>query len=277
MIAITKKYKEDLFPVPTFITDTNGITVYFNSAGKGIVRQKSLPYYEEFPFGKLLSCYNKTELPENIPAIGGNNGFILEDKSNQTVWYVQTQPIYNKFSVKLGSFYTFNSISYINRIMCMLEKYAFNDMLTGAYNRHFFDMKKESICEMCQTRMTIIMCDIDNLKKVNDNYGHTEGDVYIKACSRMIFKSVRKKDLVFRIGGDEFLIMLPDTEESTAETIVSRIHEKMDVPAYDGKFLTGLSIGYATSKVKNTDDFRSLMIQADKSMYRNKQERKVGR
>ncbi len=275
MILLTGKYREDLFPIPIFITDNHGIVVYFNSAAEGIVKKKSFSPYGEFLFEDFLANYTKTELPKNVPAIGNHAGFMLEDSSNHMVWYVQEQSIHNKLSIKMGAFYTFNNISYINRIMALLEKYAFRDMLTGAYNRHFFEMKKDTILETSQSVITLVMCDIDNLKKVNDIYGHAEGDNYIKSCSKTLFSSVRKKDLIFRIGGDEFLIMLPDTEENASKVIINRIYENLELPKYDKSFGTGLSIGSATSQVNNSRDFIALMDQADKAMYRNKQEHKA--
>lgn len=277
MILLTEKNREILTPYPVFIVDLHGIVVYFNSAGEDLVRQKSLSPYGEFTFENFLAKYNKIEISKNIPLAGAYTNFMLEDPVTKMIWYVQGHPLYNRFSTKMGLSYTFNNISYINQLMATMEKYAFQDMLTGAYNRHFFEIKKDSIYESAQESMSIILCDIDNLKKVNDNYGHTEGDDYIKYCSKALFNSVRKKDFIFRIGGDEFLIMLPDTDMNIAEVIISRIHENLEATKYDEYFVTGMSIGYVTSPVSDNRDFIALMDQADKAMYRDKQKRKVGR
>ena len=80
-----------------------------------------------------------------------------------------------------------------------------------------------------------MMCDIDNLKAVNDIFGHTAGDQYIKACVDALFSSVRKLDLIFRIGGDEFLVVLMDSSEGEmVKSLRKRIRKNLKLPNFPG-------------------------------------------
>lgn len=278
MILQTNKNKEEFIPTPTFLVDTAGFVVFFNPQAEAMLKEQSFPLYKEFPFDAFLARYTRRELPDDIPEFNHGSCFMLDDPRKNNTWYVQKHPLHTKRAVETGCFYTFLNISNISKMMNLLEKYAFRDMLTGVYNRHFFEIKKNAVCEYSPSVMTVIMCDIDNLKKVNDTYGHSEGDKYIKECTHCLLSSIRKKDFVFRMGGDEFLLMLPDSDANTAALIADRIYENFsaihsDVPA-DNDFIRGVSIGHATGRIENNKDFVDLVNEADKNMYQNKQRRK---
>ena len=115
-----------------------------------------------------------------------------------------------------------------------------------------------------------MMCDIDNLKAVNDIFGHTAGDQYIKACVDALFSSVRKLDLIFRIGGDEFLVVLMDSSEGEmVKSLRKRIRKNLKLPNFPG-IRCGFSIGTAAGTISSEQDFAELMNQADANMYREK-------
>ena len=278
MISCASQYREDFFPVPIFIVNTHGTVVYFNPKADELIKDSKLSAYKEFPFAQILEKYKRTELPTHLPGIETDKNtaevFLIEDETTQTIYYVQEQVLNSKSGAQLGTVYSFNNISQINRLLASLEKYAFRDMLTGAYNRHFFERKKEIITDIIQTQITLIMCDIDNLKKVNDQYGHIAGDSYIKACCQALFISVRKQDLIFRLGGDEFLVLLPDTDNSVAQNVIERIKNNLSLPKYDG-FICGMSIGCATETISQDFQFARLLERADESMYEDKKKRKA--
>lgn len=110
--------------------------------------------------------------------------------------------------------------------------------------------------------------------KVNDQYGHIAGDSYIKACCQALFISVRKQDLIFRLGGDEFLVLLPDTDNNVAQNVIERIKNNLSLPKYDG-FICGMSIGCATETISQDFQFARLLKRADESMYEDKKKRKA--
>src|SRR6056297_1919197 len=104
---------------------------------------------------------------------------------------------------------------------------SFHDQLTGLYNRRYFE---DTIARLDRSRklpIGIITADIDNLKQINDLYGHNIGDKYIKKTAKVIYSSVREEDIVSRIGGDEFAVVLPEVKRTDISNIKDRIQEKI--------------------------------------------------
>jgi len=120
--------------------------------------------------------------------------------------------------------------------------------------------------------LAVVFVDIDGLKKVNDNFGHNEGDVYIKIITEAIKKNIRKTDTLFRFGGDEFVLILPHCDRETAERIIEKIlvnlkklREELNKP-YEFSFSYGIAVFYPKED-KSIDD---LVREADMKMYEMK-------
>ncbi len=143
------------------------------------------------------------------------------------------------------------------------------DGLTGAYTRSYFDEFVEKMVSYSRRKgddVSVVMMDIDNLKIVNDNYGHLEGDKLLKDFSNIVMKSIRNTDFLIRFGGDEFLLILPGSDESSAESIMRRILEEIDRgnTKRDPKIL----FSYGVAPVK--DDLKKAIRIADDRMYEMK-------
>lgn len=282
MISIVTEKKDDLFPVPIFITDIHGILVYSSSRASTLLIQHGFRIYNDINFDAILQDFTRTDLPKHLPGITQDSTlsdfFLLEDNQTSIIYYIEVRPVICKRTGKqMGTSYFFNNITQINLLLSSLEKFAFRDMLTGAYNRHFFEMRKDIFAETDYSNFSLVMCDIDNLKLVNDTYGHTAGDDYIVSCCKTIFSSIRKKDFVFRMGGDEFLILLPDTNEPAARIIVDRIQNNICTNSLlsNAGFVTGISMGVASVIEDQPINFPELIEQADRDMYLVKTARKM--
>ncbi len=139
------------------------------------------------------------------------------------------------------------------------------DALTGLFNRHYFEVELERIQVSRLFPVSIIVSDMDRLKSVNDQYGHAMGDKFIQKAAMIIQDSIRSGDIAARTGGDEFTILLPETDEAAAADIVKRILS--NAQGVDDERLH-LSVGFSTGELGSNlvDVFRL----ADERMYLNK-------
>jgi diguanylate cyclase (GGDEF)-like protein len=156
-----------------------------------------------------------------------------------------------------------------------LEYYAYTDPLTDTANRRTGLMVFEKLMKSSSRNnapLTICFIDIDGLKRVNDTYGHNEGDNLIKTIATIISSSLRDVDTISRLGGDEFLLILPNCNAKNAEMIVQRIREKMDLYNLSDKKPYSLSFSCGIEQVScdeetNVDD---IIKRADENMYTEK-------
>ena len=151
-----------------------------------------------------------------------------------------------------------------------LKYLSLHDPLTGLYNRIYFEEEMNRIEKGRYDTVGIVSCDVDGLKLVNDTLGHDQGDNLLVTAAGVIRECFREGDLVARIGGDEFCIVLPDTTEPAVEKACQRIQEA--VASYNGtgpEIPLSISVGSAVSKGANRNP-RDLFKEADNSMYRKK-------
>jgi diguanylate cyclase (GGDEF)-like protein len=114
--------------------------------------------------------------------------------------------------------------------MRKLQEDSIKDALTGAYNRRFADEMIKHRIKVNKTnnsKSVLIMLDIDNLKNINDNFGHAKGDELITTISSTIINNIRDTDYLFRIGGDEFLILYNYTENQSPDSLIERIKKEL--------------------------------------------------
>jgi diguanylate cyclase (GGDEF)-like protein len=145
-----------------------------------------------------------------------------------------------------------------------------HDALTGLYNRTYFDGEISRIESARQYPISIVMADVDDLKDVNDRQGHAAGDEMLKQAAKALLASFRSEDIVSRIGGDEFAIIMPATSAATAQKTIQRIKDNILKSNADpaSQFLR-LSLG--TSTLEQTGSLEETLKQADVNMYLDKQ------
>lgn len=149
---------------------------------------------------------------------------------------------------------------------------SFHDSLTNLYNRLFFEAEKKRLDTDRQLPLSIIMGDVNGLKLTNDTYGHTEGDKLLVEIANILKKCCRKEEIIARIGGDEFCILLPQTDSAAAQRICSCIYQECDkYKAGKGKksYYPSISLGHST---KDTPDqsINQVIKDAEDYMYRKK-------
>ncbi|OEG62268.1 MAG: hypothetical protein BHK79_07150 [Halanaerobium sp. MDAL1] len=152
-----------------------------------------------------------------------------------------------------------------------IEYLSFHDELTDLYNRHYLQEELKKLNKSRQYPVSIIIGDLDNLKAINDNLGHLAGDKYIKKAANIIKSLLRNEDIIARVGGDEFVITLPNTTKKTASSITKRIREKFELEnkKSDKSIKFDISLGISTAKNKKNDLINCYHL-ADQNMYKNK-------
>jgi diguanylate cyclase (GGDEF)-like protein/PAS domain S-box-containing protein len=162
-----------------------------------------------------------------------------------------------------------------------LREQALHDSLTGLFNRRYFNSiiaPELSRSDRYARPFTLMMMDVDNFRAVNNRFGHLKGDEVLREVSRLLLDQVRASDRVIRYGGDEFLIFMPETEESEAALVASRLREQMAyLPRRAGveEIPLGLSIGIYTRRPRERWSLEAILEEADRRMYEDRRARHV--
>jgi diguanylate cyclase (GGDEF)-like protein/putative nucleotidyltransferase with HDIG domain len=166
----------------------------------------------------------------------------------------------------------------INNLM-LLEKtkeMSVTDELTGLYNRrHFFEMLEIEMSRATRTKhpFSLVMLDLDGFKEYNDKYGHTNGDAVLQTISQMLKSSIRKSDMAFRYGGDEFALILPLADAERAKKIVQRTRAKWQKAPLAQSRIFGGHVGFSTGIAEypeNAESADGLIFLADAALYQAK-------
>ena len=157
-----------------------------------------------------------------------------------------------------------------------LEDLAVHDPLTGLANRRLLieQYQREAIRQRRSGKpLSLLVLDLDHFKSVNDRYGHIAGDTCLKRISAVIASRLRGADLVARFGGEEFIVLLPDTDEQGAIIAAENLRKAVadtEIVLLEATVRLSVSIGVSTAKPGESWDFEPLMGIADKAMYRAK-------
>lgn len=145
---------------------------------------------------------------------------------------------------------------------------ATTDFLTGLYNRRYLDNWLENMNEPRLYPLTLISADCNGLKYINDTYGHHIGDDYIKISARILKRALPSESVIFRMGGDEFLAIVPNTNEEEAIKFLQRLEKIASICEIKDE---SISISYGISTVNSIEeDFSQHMKIADEKMYEEK-------
>jgi diguanylate cyclase (GGDEF)-like protein/PAS domain S-box-containing protein len=144
----------------------------------------------------------------------------------------------------------------------------YRDVLTELYNRRFFEEEIERLDTKRQLPISIIMADVNGLKIINDTFGHEKGDEMLTKAAQLLENVVREEDILARHGGDEFSILLPQTNKKEAEKILNRI-KKAARKTENEEIPISISFGVSTKSSKS-EDIYDILKQADNAMYQNK-------
>lgn len=147
---------------------------------------------------------------------------------------------------------------------------SMHDRLTGLYNRHYFEEELKRLDQSREHPIAVISADLDGLKLINDIFGHAEGDQSLQAGADLLKRSLRVSDILARVGGDEFAILLPRTGKRAVLKLINRIYESLEEKnTQRSKLPLSISIGMAVSESKE-QKLTETYQEADNAMYQNK-------
>lgn len=151
-----------------------------------------------------------------------------------------------------------------------LEKLASTDPLTGLKNRRFFQeslLANIALFQQNELPFSLLIIDIDRFKSINDTYGHPVGDLVLTELAQLLVSASREDDIVARFGGEEFVIIIPNTNQENAILAAERYRSKTETANW-GEYHVTVSIGAATITQEDTD--QSLLQKADQALYNSK-------
>lgn len=154
-----------------------------------------------------------------------------------------------------------------------LEHMSMHDGLTDVYNRAYFEEELSRLERSRRYPVTVLVLDLNWLKETNDEFGHAAGDDLLRRTAKLLTSTFRGEDTVARIGGDEFVVLLPETDAKAIPSIIGRIQNAMaaDRTAHPDLPLS-LALGAATAESRGT--LPNAFERADKAMYEHKEQQK---
>ncbi|AEA33511.1 cache domain-containing protein [Hippea maritima] len=250
------------------VVDRKGRIIYYNNLAK-----KLLDFEEN---EKLV--INKLKIPENLKIqllkvmkgrqVCNQCEINIVTAGGKSRWFdVHVAKI--QITSETMLIISFNDITQRYLKSKQLEYLSLHDTLTGLYNRRYFEEEIKRLFHKRNYPLALVMIDLNGLKITNDILGHETGDKLIMKISEILSTSARGSDVVARIGGDEFAVIMPNTSEKGVITFIERIKTKIELSNNSTEIFISASIGYAiqNGQFKNVDD---LLREADKNMYANK-------
>lgn len=267
-------YKYDKIPVILFAKDTDCRYVYtsevedlidggeehsiLGKTDKEIQYDEQLgqEYYDQdkeiIRTGKPCHCYSE----------------FMED-GRPVVREIAKSPVYSNGKI-IGVCGIVSDVTELMNLKKKFELLSFRDNLTGLYNRNYF-LKFDFERKMDQP-CAYIMCDCNDLKKVNDRQGHEAGDAYIRAAAQLLKGVLPEEGICVRWGGDEFLLIIPRCNEEVCRKLVEKIEERQ-LAARKEKPYINIAVGYAIREDLRQKE-EDIIHQADQNMYQDKLRRK---
>ena len=166
----------------------------------------------------------------------------------------------------------------LEEVISELKYLSVIDPLTKLYNRRFFIDSSKTVLELAKrerTPLSLMMIDIDKFKNVNDTYGHQVGDEVLKLLAKIMKSRQRKSDMSCRYGGEEFIVLLPNTSIEEAESVAEELRESVEQSHFELSMKESvkftISIGLSTVQLENEGSIEKVLKRADDALYEAKE------
>ena len=276
-LSITPLAKDVVFKtiqVGIIVLDKEGRITDSNSAAEEIVGRFS-EHRVGVPIIKILPIFTPFI---NLPS-DEQTEMVLEKNGKKEYYDTRISLVLDKYKHILGRVITLNNISERVKLYKQVKATSMRDFLTGALNRRAFSEKGEYEITRAlryKKHLSIIMIDIDNFKSINDEMGHKYGDKALALVTNLCYQQMRSVDSIARYGGDEFVILLPETIAKDAFSFAQRVHRDIiekKIFTETGKIYS-LSVSMGVADISESHTLESLLHQADQALYEAKRKGK---
>lgn len=260
-------------------TNQEGIVLMMNEVAETLTgwwREEALGK----PLNKVFRIYDEqSHLPQPDPVAQAmqsmtrrgtplNHAMLLDRNGRERPVDYSASPIKDISDDVLGVVLVFRDVTQQKKEAAEIFYLSYHDRLTGLYNRAFFERELARLNTPRQLPLSMIMGDVNGLKITNDVFGHQAGDNLLRAIAQLLRDSCRTEDIIARWGGDEFIILLPQTSSESAHEICDRITRACKDSSY-GHTRVSISLGYST-KEQPEEDIIQVLRQAEDFMYKRK-------
>ena len=273
-------FKKTLLSVADAVisTDTEGKIVVINPQAL-----KILGYKEKDALGKYLWDITKVYIEEPIDGMMEDietliksprerlisQATLLNRLGKQIAIELSIAPISDVKMIGEGAVLVFRDISEKIRKQKEIEFLSYHDFLTGLYNRRYMDQVIQDLDKDRYLPLGIMILDVNDLKEMNDFHGHQSGDELLKKISRILEDAIHPKDVLGRIGGDEFLILVPNTSLEDMYRLKHSLIEIFDQEVIQGRKIS-VALGYSV-KTEHDQNIYEIQRDADNFMYAHKE------
>ncbi len=266
----------DLAGVMLLVLNEHGNITLINKKGCEILKLKEdeilgknwfdnfiLPHLRD----KVKKVFNAIMKDEVDPPTKYSNTIVnAQGEQRHIAW--ENSLLYDVNNVVIGILSSGDDITERKLYREKLIQMSYQDALTGLYNRRYYKEELPNYDTIENLPLTVVMSDINGLKLINDAFGHDSGDALLISSANLLSKHCRKRDLIARIGGDEFIILMPKTNEAEAEAIIKNISE--DAQSITNQSIKlSISFGFKT-KTNINESIIDICKSAEDIMYQQK-------
>ncbi|WP_423055417.1 HD domain-containing phosphohydrolase [Acetobacterium carbinolicum] len=200
-----------------------------------------------------------------------NEEFVTYPDGQEVILETLKTPYYDHNAQILGLIGVSRDITERKKTEAEMLFLSQHDALTGLHNRGYYEKERQRLDDLDYLPLSLIIGDINGLKLINDAFGHGAGDKLLISIARILVSCAREKDVLVRTGGDEFVMLLPQTSYRETGALVEKIKKacKAGYELDNERIITSISLGFAT-KTREQEPFEKVFRLAEESMYRKK-------